>query len=66
LLITGWLDTIELEPGEPPLAELVIHLFLTKAAEAQAHRWIEAWLVDGRPPAAMQELIAATAVLVEG
>ena len=46
LVLTGWIDTIQIKQEKQPITELVIHLVLTKETEEIAQEWIERWLVD--------------------
>ncbi len=45
--IAAWMDTIELDEGEPPVPELVIALALSKETAVVARELIRKWVVEG-------------------
>lgn len=47
--IAAWMDTIQLDEGEPPVPELVIALALSKETAVVARELIRKWVVEGVP-----------------
>lgn len=55
--IATWMDTIELEEGQPPVPELVIALALSRESAAAARELIRQWVVEGFSEERMGEVI---------
>lgn len=55
--IRAWLDSLEIEVGQPPVEELVIDLVLSEATQAEAVRMIVLWIVEGLDTETMGKVI---------
>lgn len=55
--LDAWMDSIELEEGQPPVPELVIALSLSRETAAAARELIRQWVVKGFSEEQMKEVI---------